>query len=52
MDKILEALYDHFYEKPELTALQESVEANHNLLRERLGMHCLWTVFSADSSWR
>ena len=37
MDKMLEALYDHFYEKPELTALQESVEANHNLLRERLG---------------
>lgn len=37
MDKILEALYDHFYEKPELTALRESVEANHNLLRERLG---------------
>jgi len=36
MDKILEALYDYFYEKPELTALQESVEANHNLLREQL----------------
>lgn len=36
MDKILETLYDHFYEKPELMALQESVEANHNLLRERL----------------
>lgn len=37
MDKILDALYDHFYEKPELTALQASVEANHDLLRERLG---------------
>ena len=37
MDKILDALYDHFYEKPELTALQKSVEANHDLLRERLG---------------
>ena len=36
MDKILDALYDHFYEKPELTALQASVEANHDLLRERL----------------
>jgi len=37
MDKILDALYDHFYEKPELAALQASVEANRNLLRERLG---------------
>lgn len=37
MDKILETLYDHYYKKPELMALQESVEANHNLLRERLG---------------
>lgn len=37
MDKILDALYDRFYEKPELTALQASVEANHDLLRERLG---------------
>ena len=37
MDKILESLYDQFYEKPELTTLQVSVEANHNLLRERLG---------------
>lgn len=37
MGKILEALYDHFFEKPELTALQESVEVNHDLLRERLG---------------
>ena len=36
MDKILETLYDHFYEKPELAALHASVEANHNLLRERL----------------
>jgi hypothetical protein len=37
MDKILETLYDHFYEKPKLAALQASVEANHDLLRERLG---------------
>ncbi|WP_312612161.1 DUF6809 family protein [Oscillibacter sp.] len=37
MEKILESLYDHFYEKPKLAALRESVEANHNLLRERLG---------------
>lgn len=37
MDKILEALYDQFYDKPELAALQASVEANHNLLRQRLG---------------
>ena len=36
MSKILEALYDQFYEKPELAALQKSVEANHDLLRERL----------------
>jgi len=36
MDNILEALYDHFYEKPELVVLRRSVEANHNLLRERL----------------
>lgn len=37
MEKILESLYDQFYKKPELAALQASVEANHNLLRERLG---------------
>ena len=37
MEKILEALYNSFYEKPELAALHASVEANHNLLRERLG---------------
>ena len=37
MEKILEALYDQFYEKPELAALKASVEANHNLLRQRLG---------------
>lgn len=37
MDKILEALYNHFYGKPELAALGKSVEANHNLFRERLG---------------
>lgn len=37
MDKVLESLYEQFYEKPALTALRESVEANHNLLRERLG---------------
>lgn len=36
MDKILESIYDQFYEKPELVALQASVEAHHNLLRERL----------------
>lgn len=36
MDKILESIYDQFYEKPKLTALYKSVEANHNLLRERL----------------
>ena len=36
MENILEALYDSFYEKPELAALQASVEANHNLLREQL----------------
>ena len=37
MEKILESLYDQFYEKPKLAALQASVEANHNLLRQRLG---------------
>ena len=37
MEKILESLYDRFYERPELAALQASVEANHNLLRQRLG---------------
>lgn len=37
MEKILESLYDQFYEKPELAALQASVKANHNLLREQLG---------------
>lgn len=36
MEKVLELLYDHFYEKPELVVLRRSVEANHNLLRERL----------------
>ena len=36
MDKLLRGLYDRFYEKPELTALNESIEANHRLLRERL----------------
>jgi len=68
MEKILESLYDQFYEKPKMTALQASVEANRNLLRERLAnperccgsstmklrsqMRCHWTVFSADLSWR
>lgn len=36
MGKIPESLYDQFYEKPVLAALQASVEANHNLLRDRL----------------
>lgn len=30
-------LYDRFYEKPELTELNQSVEASYSLLRERLG---------------
>lgn len=37
MSKMLETLYEHVYERPELAALQESVEASHDLLRERLG---------------
>ncbi|MEA4954321.1 MAG: hypothetical protein VB096_02225 [Pseudoflavonifractor sp.] len=37
MGKALELLYDRFYEKPELTELNQSVEASHSLLRERLG---------------
>lgn len=36
MNETLKALYDRFYTKPELPALNESVEANHRLLTERL----------------
>ena len=44
MEKILESLYDQFYEKPELAALQASVKANHNLLRERLETERNWCL--------
>lgn len=37
MNETLKALYDKFYKKPELPELNESVEANHRLLIERLG---------------
>lgn len=36
MNETLKALYGKFYKKPELPALNESVEANHRLLIERL----------------
>lgn len=36
MNETLKALYDRFYEKPELPALNASVEENHRLLIERL----------------
>lgn len=36
MSKTLKALYDRFYKKPELPALNDSAEANHRLLIERL----------------
>lgn len=37
MSEPLKALYDRFYKKPELPALNESAEANHRLLIEQLG---------------
>lgn len=35
-NETLKALYDRFYKKPELPALNGSVEANHRMLIERL----------------
>jgi hypothetical protein len=36
MNETLKALYDRFYKRPELAALNESVKANHRLLIDRL----------------
>ncbi len=38
MDKILGALYDSFYSPPEMMELKQAVEANRDLLRERLAV--------------
>lgn len=36
MDETLKALYDSFYNPPELTDLKQEAEGNHHLLIERL----------------